>query len=957
MRGPRLRRTVVALALAIVSGPTSAAAQDLIRSAQPWRTIQTEWFDVHFPREAEAWAQDLAPRLDAMRDAVQALVGFAPQARTTIVIDDPYNVANGKAIPLLGSPAIHLWVTPPDPTDQIGNHRGWALKLASHEFGHIAHLSRPARRSQWLWNLLPAQVSPLAVFTPRWATEGYATWIEGKITGSGRPHGAWRPARLRELALAGRLPSYAAMSGGGGYKGGSLAYLAGSAFWEWLAEQRGDTSMTLVFRRQSARVARSFDESFRGVYGDSPASLYARFAAELTVKAFAVDTALRSAGLVTGTRLARFPGGVGVPSVSRDGKRIALVIPGVGGGPPRVIVSPTDTQPVSASEIQITARQLRRDPLDVPALRLVPRLQRSIATLGVAKGRLFSNPRFVTGSGTHVLLESVARMRDGSQRPDLAVWDVERRRVAMLTHGAGVHDADPAPDGSRAVAVRCIGGACGLVMVSLTTGAVTSLVDGSPTRVYAQPRWSQDGTRIVTGVQDADGLWRLALIDPASGQRTIVTPDDDVNRHSAVFAASGAELVYVSEAGGIPNLESLRLSDGARRARTRVTGSVYAPAALPDGGVMYLEENATGVELYRLDNNATVSGDAPLTAAPTLVPIMPRPRTTGVELRTRTVGAARAYGAGPRTYRGLAQASAGRDGLLHQLTISNADPANRLTWTASAMAGTAAAWRGGLASAAWYGSRPNVRVESFWLEQRATRQLDRDFVAAEDLRVAGASIAAELPVDGNVLSQRIAISGFAGALAVGGAPAQRRVLVSGTYSAGAVLGWRRSAGLMVRGGFGQLGDTSFARVSAGTYYRLQQLRIDARAHYSSRATPLAEQFSAGGFAPPVSDGLSLGQRIAMPALPTGIVRGPRLLELRAQYPAPLLPVSLVAYSVGDNAMIDQHSVVAGLERGFDATNLGIVGLPQLRVLGGLAYIVRGPLRDRGSAYFSIGWRP
>jgi hypothetical protein len=346
-----------------------------------------------------------------------------------VLVDDPYNVANGKAIPLLHSPVIHLWVTPPTATDQIANHRGWGEKLAAHEFGHIAHLSRPVRRSQWYWHLLPAQVSALAVSSPRWAAEGYATWIEGKITGSGRPHGAWRPALLRELALAGRLPSYTAMSAGSGYKGGSMAYLAGSAFWEWLEGQRGDTSMTLVFRRQSARTARTFDDAFRGVYGEPPAAMYARFSAELTTKAFAVDAALRQRGVVDGILMARYARGAGGPAVTRDGRRVALTLPGLGAAP-RVIVAPTDTQAITTLEQQQVQRLLQRDPQDVPAVRTTPRLAKPAATLMPRRGRTFGHPRFIDSAGTQLLLESWAVRRDGTQRPGHVSRPRRRRSAA-----------------------------------------------------------------------------------------------------------------------------------------------------------------------------------------------------------------------------------------------------------------------------------------------------------------------------------------------------------------------------------------------------------------------------------------------------------------------------------------------------------------------------------------------
>jgi hypothetical protein len=66
-------------------------------------------------------------------------------------------------------------------------------------------------------------------------SEGYATYVEGRLTGSGRPYGVMRPAMLRQWALEGRLPTYAQLSSWGDFQGMAMAYLVGSAFLEWLA--------------------------------------------------------------------------------------------------------------------------------------------------------------------------------------------------------------------------------------------------------------------------------------------------------------------------------------------------------------------------------------------------------------------------------------------------------------------------------------------------------------------------------------------------------------------------------------------------------------------------------------------------------------------------------------------------------------------------------------------------
>ncbi len=153
--------------------------------------------------------------------------------------------------------------------------------------------------------MLPLRLGPVPLRTPRWAVEGYATYVEGRLTGSGRPHGAARAAYLRQWALEGKLPTYAQLSSGGDFAAGAMAYLVGSAYLEWLVAQRGDSSLVAVWRRLSARQPRSFAQAFAGVYGAPPDELYGRFTVDLTRRALAVRDTLAAAGLDTGVLVQR----------------------------------------------------------------------------------------------------------------------------------------------------------------------------------------------------------------------------------------------------------------------------------------------------------------------------------------------------------------------------------------------------------------------------------------------------------------------------------------------------------------------------------------------------------------------------------------------------------------------------------------------------------------------------
>ena len=645
---------VLALAVASFTGPRALLAQRYTRPERNWTTYESAHFRFHAPRDLAPWARTLAEHMEAVRRAEQAVVGVVPAGVTDVVVDDPLSASNGSAYPYRDTPAIFLWPVPPDPRSMVGNGRSWGELLVVHEFAHIAHLTRGSRnpRQRLLRALLPGRVGPLATRTTRWIWEGYATYVEGVLTGAGRPHAALRAAVVRRWALDGALPSYGGLNGTGGYLGGSFPYVVGSAYLEWLGARRGDSSVTALWRRLSARVDRPFGTAFGGVYGDGPATLYGRFVADLTVEAATDRARLDSAGLVEGTLVQRLMRGIGDPAVRADGQRIAVEVANKE-SPSRVVVwragvaATRDTAPDSAFA-RAQRRALRRDPEDVAAIRAYPLPRTATATLEAVNGRSHHDPRWFSRWAANPRLARRVDRRRGVPPGSLRLGHGVGRASAGLRPGQRCETRIPPPTGRTAAAVRCLAGRCDLARVDLATGAVRTLAAGSFARTWTRPRWAPDGRRLVAPVQE-DGRWRLALVNAETGAFTLVTPDDGANRYDAAFTPDGMSLVYTSEAGGIPNVVRLSLPADRRaidvtaapasapavpteQPLTRVTGAAFAPAPSGAAGAVYfLDLTPHGLDLRQVAPDSTPVRGAivDLTSPAALLP-----RTTGEAVRS-----------------------------------------------------------------------------------------------------------------------------------------------------------------------------------------------------------------------------------------------------------------------------------------------------------------------------------
>ncbi|HEX7942727.1 MAG TPA: hypothetical protein VF488_13020, partial [Gemmatimonadaceae bacterium] len=389
-----------------------------------WHTVETPHFVLHYPTAYREWTLSLAQRIETVRTEVVALVGYGPRRRVHVVIDDPINAANGYAFTTLDAPTIVLWPVSPDPRSDIGDYAVWQDLLTTHEFAHVAHLTRPSRNrfQKLLQSLSPVPLGPIATKAPRWVMEGYATYIEGRVSGTGRPNSAWRAAILRQFALEGRLPGYGQLSSTGGWMSGEFAYLAGSAFLEWLARREGDSSVVALWRRMTAKTDRSFAGAFGGVYGDSPGELYGRFTVDLTADAVEIARQLRRQQLTEGTLVQRLRRSTGDPAIAPDGRFVALTIRKID-APSQVVVWNTADEPDTAAAAR-RAAQRRRDPEDVPDRSFYPPARRVIASLVANDGFPYETPRWFADNKRLLLTRNVPS-RDGTYRPDLFVWSAE----------------------------------------------------------------------------------------------------------------------------------------------------------------------------------------------------------------------------------------------------------------------------------------------------------------------------------------------------------------------------------------------------------------------------------------------------------------------------------------------------------------------------------------------------
>jgi hypothetical protein len=949
--------------------------------AADWRTLSTPHFRVHYPAPSEAWARGAAARLESIRERVVREVGYEPPEVVDVLVSDPLADPNGQALPFLGWPRLILWTSPPGPESELGHYADWPELLIVHEETHLAHLLRPSRNP--LRRLLAAAIplSPIALAAPRWVIEGYATVVEGRLTGSGRPNGDVRAAILRRWAQAGKLPSYDRLAmDAETWEGGSMAYLLGSAYLEWLEERAGPGSLRKLWARMTARTPRSFEDAFRGVFGESPADLYDRFCAELTWRAFEAER--RSGGApVEGELWQDLAWTTGAPVVAPDGERLAVVFRSKKHPALLVVLSTAPDEDAERRWRQRQEEMLKRDPQDVPAVRTKPLPHEVLHTLEWHDGPEPTTPRWMP-DGKSILFVRFEPDDRGFLHPDLFFWEPDTRKVRRVTREADLRDPDPAPDGRWAVAVRNRDGYSQLVRVDLGTGEVRAITEPSAEEVYDRPRVSPDGRRIAYALH-REGAWRLVLREVDGGGTVALAPPADATVSSPAWSPDGQVVYAVVGLRGFIDVYAFPAdADGKAGGPvplTRTQGAALAPAPTPDGdGLFFLSLEPDGLDLRRLEipPRGAAAAAAPPRAdlPPELAPaIPPAPPETPQPFARAEVPPGRPYGRGRQELFPLFGGGVSTGGGALELGLRGGDVVGRLDWLLLGSLGESGWPTGGAVAAAWRGWPFDVGFHLFRSRERPAEEdsvarrgnlldLDRQGIelwtsrrwewSGGELDVAGRALWDEVEPSrrGDALEQRL------GALDLSWSGYRRwshwrlQPALAAHYEAGRTEGsgsWARWGGA--------------ARVALR--YEDTRLALSWRRDASRDLAYGFDLYQLGGGETSLLPESALANRIAVPALPVGARLGESHEGQRAELQLSFLPAPLFYERHrlwGSGAANDEWLSLAGMEYRFSIGPLPVGRLPAFDLRVGVAQVLDDPFGELDGDvrwWLITAWRP
>jgi len=533
------------LTLAGISAIGAQAAQN-INPKLDWQIFETEHFRIHYTPEYRDWMLVAANEMEASRKLLIEQQNRKLQPKVDVVVFDPLNDSNGYAISFSTKPFMALYATPPLSDSMINNSTSWQQLLALHEYVHLLHLAQP-ERSNWRQKIKEFidLYDVLSNSMDRWVAEGYATLLESKLTGRGRLYDAQVEAMIQQFAREGALPTYGQLNQTQGkYRIGSMAYLVGVRYLQWLEENYSEQTLDAVWTRMKGVKKRSFEEAFKGVFRQPPEYLYQRFVAEYTQKVMNAERQLKEERLWLDADFE-----LTAPSLSPDQSKV-VVIEKSDRDEGKVFLNVFETK-VNEEAInkfeKANKELLTEDPVDIADVMPLVFNPKRIHQLGQINNKGIKFPRW--RNNDEIIYVAKTQDADGSLHHDLFMWQLSTDKVIQLSAGLNIRRFDVSPDGKTLIAERNLYGQSSLVQLSLDSkideSSVKTLSHGNYSKTFDFPKFNPTNSNQIAYLsRQQNQPWQLHVLDLESGQNDTLPMPNQYQYLSYVEWANDGESVY-----------------------------------------------------------------------------------------------------------------------------------------------------------------------------------------------------------------------------------------------------------------------------------------------------------------------------------------------------------------------------------------------------------------------------
>ena len=190
----------------VIEAPTLLIDYEQNPTDIKWKKIETEHFQIIFPKGIEKQAQRATHLLEVAYPLVTRSLEISPK-KISIILQNQSTISNGFVT--LAPRRSELYVTPA--IDPELTNTEWLKTLAIHEFRHVVQMQKTRQGFNKVFEIFLGEIGQalgIGLTIPPWFLEGDAVGIETALTKGGRGRLPLFERDLRALLLSGRVYDY-----------------------------------------------------------------------------------------------------------------------------------------------------------------------------------------------------------------------------------------------------------------------------------------------------------------------------------------------------------------------------------------------------------------------------------------------------------------------------------------------------------------------------------------------------------------------------------------------------------------------------------------------------------------------------------------------------------------------------------------------------------------------------
>jgi hypothetical protein len=533
--------------------------------------ISSENFDIIYDAKSYELAKLYLQEAERAHKILVEIFGISP-AKTVVVLDDSYDIANGSAIGV-PRPLVNAYVNPPTPLSTIDHFSYWPRDLFVHEYTHILNME-PTKGIWKPFRFVFGSLFRPNMLLPRWYLEGLAVEMESRFNQFGRLKSTDYDAMIRAFYLDSKWGednlSAINESSTPSWPGGQRPYFYGALVWHELVQSKS-LSIIKTFNERYARrfpwfITRPMVDELGMTYQDFLKNVYTKYGslAQKQIQKISEQEITKGTPILTKDSVFDHS-----PQMSPDGDKLLFVSQNLDGDSKIYVMKRLGDTWVPLTSVNPKEADLHLD---------------DIAKDDIQRASWFPN-------SNKIVFDSNEKFDRANHFYDLFTFDFDKKEIEPLTKGLRAREPAVSPKGDQIIYVSAASGKTSLYTVDSAGKNPTLIYSPTGYDRVSRPDFLSDDEIIFS--EKTSGIDKLHVVNLKTKKTVRVL---DFPAKYPIVTSKG--ILFSSNKSGVENLYIVSSDFTSIKPLTNsLTRVINGTLDIKNNKIIYSELTGTGPQI------------------------------------------------------------------------------------------------------------------------------------------------------------------------------------------------------------------------------------------------------------------------------------------------------------------------------------------------------------------------